>query len=300
MPEFWQSDREPRRTGRTVSSRGSGEVPPPEHVHRADTADVESPSERRRRETAAVTRPPQPKNDGSSPSNASESGRSYDPALIKHGAEGIIDWLAEYRDVYAPDRLVEPQRAAEFEALIDQQAVSLQAFMGQTQAEQSALAGKIDDQLLELRTQIAELSEQQESTPWSLFDSLGHAILRLTAGAMLGVLGGPIIAFMLHEPVTGKLIEGLVSGGLGGLASEIADPLDRAAAHRPSGRNPASVASPTQSWGWGRRHRAGPAAFKAGVQAELDDDVPPATFNVARKDDPGGRGENPAAYDPGL
>ena len=167
---------------------------------------------------------------------------------IRQGAIDVTERLAEYRNYGAGDR-VPPENAIELEESFQEQISALQEFLKRSEVEQSEFVRQIEGRLQGLQAEVEELRQRQEPPPWSLFDSIGHALLRMTVGAVLGgILGAPVMSYLLHEPVAGRLIEGVVGGVVGGLASDIADPLDRSTA-RPTLDRPPESSSPTRTRG---------------------------------------------------
>jgi hypothetical protein len=142
-------------------------------------------------------------------------------AHLRENAEQIATWLTEARSL-PPDGAVDPSHVA---ALGDQVELLRYGFvlLSARDAEQDTFQQALLQEVEHLSGTIERLQSSGEPVTRTLFDTIGRVVLFATLGAVIcGGLGGPAVAFILNDPVSGKVLEGAIFGGLGAAAAEVA------------------------------------------------------------------------------
>jgi hypothetical protein len=147
-------------------------------------------------------------------------------ARIRDNADQLAVGLTEVRTTLQPDDVVDPSHVT----LLADQVAFLQEYVATVaakEAEQDAFLQTLAQDVTALRTGVTNLSQSGRPVTRTAFETIGRGVLFATVGAIIGgALGGPAIALVLHEPVSGKVIEGVISGVLGAAAAEVAGLVD--------------------------------------------------------------------------
>jgi hypothetical protein len=142
---------------------------------------------------------------------------------IRDNNDEIMKGFAAVKDL-PPDALVDPRYVA---LLADQISVLRQRLES---VEAKSVEHDAFRQIMVTRLEIlSDITGGSTGPPVtrSLFDAIGRYLLVATVGAIFcGGLGGPAIALALGDPVSGKVLEGAISGALGAAAAEVANSLE--------------------------------------------------------------------------
>lgn len=177
--------------------------------------------------TLGVAGSPDSMTDGPLRTEAGETTVAFAVGDVVSQASALRDHFLDLSERYGPTSPVSVADLSRVTELASQTVEFQEAFLrAYTRSrEPDELSRKNDEQIASIKAEIADIHRRIDadaSVQRSALDRLAGAIIRTAISTFMGaVLGGPMIALVLGDPLLSKAIEGAFGGFVGGVADEV-------------------------------------------------------------------------------